>query len=99
VRPGRILTAAASADQLAYENSAFSRSYLVEYMVRRAMLQRGMTTVEGAYAWAVSELQRDYPDRVPVEFDDIGGDLDLEVPPPPPPPPSESAPPSGNAPP
>jgi hypothetical protein len=85
VRPGRILTAAAPADRVAYENSTFGRSYLVEYMVRRAMLQRGMTTVEGAFAWAVSELQREYPDRAPVEVDDLDGDLDLKVPPPPPP--------------
>jgi hypothetical protein len=83
VRPGRILTAAAPADQVAYENSTFGRSYLVEYMVRRAMLQQGITTVEGAFDWAVAALRREYPDRVPVEFDDVGGDLDLKVPPPP----------------
>jgi hypothetical protein len=85
VRPGRILTAAAGADDVAYENTTFGRSYLVEYMVRRAMLQQGITTVEGAFRWAVAALQQDYPNRQPVEFDDIGGDLDLKVPPPPPP--------------
>jgi hypothetical protein len=98
VRPGRILTAAAPADRVAYENSSFGRSYLVEYMVRRAMLQRGMTTVEGAFAWAVSELQRDYPDRAPVEVDDLDGDLDLKVPPPPPPPSAGSPPPGSSTP-
>ena len=84
IRPGRVLTAAAPADRVAYENPNYGRSYLVEYMVRRAMLQRGMTTVEGAFAWAAAELQRDHPDRVPVQFDGFGGELDLKVPPPPP---------------
>ena len=58
------------------------------------MLQQGITTVEGAFSWAVSALQQDYPNREPVEFDDIGGDLDLKVPPPPPPP-SSGGPPRG----
>ena len=36
---GRVVTAAAAEADLAYENSALGHSYLVEYMVRRAMLQ------------------------------------------------------------
>ena len=97
VRPGRILTAAAPSDRVAYENEAFGRSYLVEYMVRRAILERGLSTVEGAFAWATSELQRDYPDRLPVQQDAIGGELDLRIGPAPassPPPPSSAPPPS-----
>ena len=82
VRPGRVLTAAAPANALAFENDAFGRSYLVEYMVRRGMLRAGITTVEAAFAWAAAELQRDHPDRVPVQFDELQGDLDLTVPPP-----------------
>jgi hypothetical protein len=82
VRPGRVLTAAAPANALAFENDAFGRSYLVEYMVRRGMLGAGITTVEAAFAWAAAELQRDHPDRVPVQFDELQGDLDLTVPPP-----------------
>lgn len=82
VRPGRVLTAAAPANALAFENDAFGRSYLVEYMVRRAMLGAGITTVEAAFEWATAELQRDHPDRVPVQFDELQGDLDLTVPPP-----------------
>jgi hypothetical protein len=80
VKPGRVLTAAAPANSLAFENDAFGRSYLVEYMVRRAMLGAGITTVEAAFAWAVTELQRDHPDRVPVQYDELPGDLDLTVP-------------------
>lgn len=82
VRPGRVLTAAAPANALAFENEAFGRSYLVEYMVRRGMLGAGITTVEAAFARAAAELQRDHPDRMPVQFDELEGDLDLTVPPP-----------------
>ncbi len=69
VKPGRILTAAAPADRLAYENTGFGRSYLVEYMVRRGMLGRGISSVEAAYAFATQELRRDFPDRLPVQDD------------------------------
>jgi hypothetical protein len=79
VRPGRILTAAAGAGSLAYESSTFGRSYLVEYMVRRAMLTDGITSVEGAFARGVDELQREHPDRMPVQIDDVDGDLDLRT--------------------
>lgn len=102
VRPGRILTAAAPSDRVAYENEGFGRSYLVEYMVRRGILGRGLSTVEGAFAWASAELQRDFPERVPVQLDAVAGELDLRVgppPPPPPPPSSSSSPGSGAAPP
>ena len=105
VRPGRILTAAASSTSLAYDNSAFGRSYLVEYMVRRAMLTAGVTTVEAAFARAAEELRREHPDRVPLQFDQVEGDLDLHRPTPAPdpapgsadgssPPPSSTPPPS-----
>jgi hypothetical protein len=84
VRPGRILTAAAPSDRVAYENEGFGRSYLVEYMVRRAILGHGISTVEGAFSWASAELKRDYPDRLPVQFDAVGGEFELRVGPPPP---------------
>lgn len=77
VKAGRILTAAATADSLAYENDGFGRSYLVEYMIRRGMIGRGFTTVEGAFAWADSELKRDYPNRTALQHDQVNGDLDL----------------------
>lgn len=83
VRPGRILTAAAPADSLAYENERLGRSYLVEYMVRRAMLERGLTTIEAAFSFATAELKRDHPNRLPVQQDQVSGELDLRPPPPP----------------
>ncbi|HEX2850646.1 MAG TPA: caspase family protein [Acidimicrobiales bacterium] len=104
LRPGRVLTAAAPANQLAYENEGFGRSYLVEYMVRKAMIEGqapSSSSVEAAFAWAANQISRDYPNRVPVEYDQSGGNIDLRPPRPQsaaaPPPPSSStpSPPSG----
>ena len=98
VRPGRILTAAAPADSLAYENERFGRSYLVEYMVRRGMLGKGLTTIEAAFSFASAELKRDHPNRLPVQQDQFNGDLDLRPSPPPrPAPPAGQPAPGGGA--
>lgn len=98
LRPGRILTGAAPANSLAYENGGFQRSYMVQYMIREALIEgrAGTSTVEGAFAYAQAALARDYPNRQPVQFDHAGGELDLRQPGAPssaPPPPSQ--PPSG----
>ncbi len=79
--PGRILTGAAPAHSLAYENADFGRSYMVEYMVRRAMIERRADgSVEAAFGFAHRELERDYPNRLPVQYDWHDGDLDLQPP-------------------
>ena len=97
--PGRVLTAAAGADQLAYENSNFGRSYLVEYMVRQAMFEgRAPATVQSAFAYAQAAIARDYPNREPVEFDDGSGPLDLRPNPLPAAAPAAPAPPAPNPP-
>lgn len=76
--PGRILTGAADANNLAYENSQFGRSYMVEYMVRRAMVEgHAPASVEGSFAYASDALRREYPNRVPVQYDNADGDLSL----------------------
>lgn len=96
LRPGRILTGAAGANSLAYENSSYGRSYLVEYMVRRAMLQRQAPgSIEESFAWASDALARDHPNRVPVQYDQVDGTLRIGTPPPPAPPtaPAPAAPP------
>lgn len=100
LQPGRILTGAAPANSLAYENGGFQRSYMVQYMIREALIEgrAGSTTIEGAFAYAQAALARDYPNRQPVQFDHAPGELELRQPgtraaPPPPPPPSN--PPSG----
>ena len=98
LQPGRILTGAAPANSLAYENGGFQRSYMVQYMIREALIEgrAGSTTIEGAFAYAQAALARDYPNRQPVQFDHVHGELDLRQPgsqsPPPPPPPSQPPP-------
>lgn len=97
--PGRILTAAAEANRLAYENGSYGRSYLVEYMVRRAMIHgEAADSIEQSFMWTVDQLRRDHPNRVPVQYDQADGLLQLGPPPPrtggaaPPPPPPEQQP-------
>ena len=91
--PGRILTAAADADSLAYENATYGRSYLVEYMVRRAMLGGAADgSVEHAFTWAVDNLRRDHPDRIPFQIDHAEEELVLGVPSAPSPPPAGAPP-------
>lgn len=100
--PNRILTAAAPANRLAYENLDFGRSYMVEYMVRRGWLgQQSGITVEEGFEYARRELSASYPGRVPVQIDMVDGLLDLRplpgapgTAPPPPPNPPASPPPS-----
>ena len=69
--PGRMLTAAASADNLAYENESFGRSYLGQFLVRLALLQgrSGGPIVQQAVAWAQAYLARDAPDRQLTQID------------------------------
>ena len=68
--PGRVLTAAAGEGDLAYENSALGHSYLVEYMVHRAMLQgRASGSVQESFSWAQGQIAKDYPNRQPVMVD------------------------------
>ena len=90
--PGRILTAAAPANALAYETSTYHRSYLDEYLIRRGMLEGlGGPSVQSAFSYATNALRQEHPDRMPVEYDDASGPLVLGVagsvhrPPPPPP--------------
>ena len=76
--PNRVLTAAAPANRLAYENLDFGRSYMVEYMIRRGWLgQQAGITVEEAFEYARRELSESYPGRVPVQIDHFEGLLDL----------------------
>lgn len=79
VRPGRILTAASGAHELAYENLGFGRSYLVEYMIRRTLTPGRAGTIEAAFSVAEAELRRDYPNRVPVQIDAHDGELTFGI--------------------
>ena len=92
--PGRVLTGAAGANEPAYENSSFSRSYMVEFMVRQGMIEgRASQSVQAAYDYARGVLAQRYPNRQPVQFDQLGAPLELRPPgAPPPPPPRRRAP-------
>ena len=88
--PGRILTAAADANSLAYENESFGRSYLDEYLIHQALLQSKSDgpTAQQAFAYAQAGLQRDYPDRTLTEIDQSTEAISLDgvhraTPPPP----------------
>lgn len=76
--PGRILTAAASADALAYENRKLGASYLVHYLVREGWLEgRAGGSVQEAYAYAYHRIADRYPDRLPEQYDWLGEPLVL----------------------
>ncbi len=103
LRPGRVLTAAAGADDLAYESDSFGRSYLGEYLVRRGMLLHGAgPTAQQAFQYAQAWLQQEHPNRVLTEIDESTAPVSLDgvhrdqVPPAPsqPPPPPTTEPPA-----
>ena len=76
--PGRVLTGAAGPDQNAYESTEFNRSYLVQYMVRRALIERrSEPTVQAAFAYADAALGREHPEHRPVQFEMHAPPLDL----------------------
>jgi hypothetical protein len=100
LQPGRVLTAAAGADDLAYESQTFGRSYLGEYLVRRGLLLGGAAepTAQQAFDYAQAALQQEHPDRVLTEVDESTAPVSLDgqhrdhVPPPPQAPPPPDAP-------
>jgi hypothetical protein len=78
LQPGRVVTAAAGPDEIAYENLGFGRSYLVQYMVRQGFIEgRATESVQAAFSYAHDALARDYPNRVPRQYDQAGAALDL----------------------
>jgi hypothetical protein len=76
--PGRVLTAAAGENDVAYENSSLGHSYMVEYMIHRAMLEgKAAGSVQDAFAWAKAQIAHDYPNRQPVMIDRTRGPVVL----------------------
>lgn len=76
--PGRVLTAAAGANELAYENTALNGSYLVHYLVREGwLLGAAGPSVQEAFAYADSSLARDHPRHRPILRDGYGRPLIL----------------------
>jgi hypothetical protein len=76
--PGRILTAAAGANQLAWEDPRLNASYLVHHLVREGWLEgRAGPSVQEAFAYADATLVRERPNRRPVQIDERGQPLVL----------------------
>jgi hypothetical protein len=76
--PGRVLTGAADAFNLAWEDPALNGSYLVNYLVRRGWLEgKAGDSVQEAFAWADTALAKDHPNRRPVQVDEAGTPLVL----------------------
>ena len=76
--PGRVLTAASGANELAWEDPSLNASYLVHYLVREAWLQgKAGDSVQEAFAYADATLARKRPNRRPVQIDDSDGRLVL----------------------
>ncbi|MGQ0832924.1 MAG: caspase family protein [Microthrixaceae bacterium] len=78
LEPGRILTGAADAGSLAYENSAINGSYLVHYLVREGWLDgRAGRSVQEAYAYAAERMRAEGAKGRPYEADFAGTPLVL----------------------
>jgi hypothetical protein len=72
--PGRILTGASAANEEAYETSTYNRSYLVQYMIREAIMEgRTAPTVQAAFAYAAARQAEHHP----VQFEMDAPPLDL----------------------
>jgi hypothetical protein len=73
LKPRRTLTAAASATDLAYENLDTGYSYLVEYLFNRNLKASGaQIDVDEVFEAGVHELQREHPDRLPLNIGSPG---------------------------
>jgi len=77
---GRILTAAAGPGELAYENDGYGRSYLAEFVLRRALVEgaAGQPTVQAAVEWAMRQLAEQHPDRQIWQRDEAGHVVSLD---------------------
>lgn len=73
--PGRVLTAAAPASEKAYETTEYDRSFLVQFMVREALIEgRSAPTVQDAFAYAAARPRHEFR---PVQFEMDAPRIDL----------------------
>lgn len=76
--PGRVLTAAADANSVAYESPSVEGSYLVHHLVREGWLQgHAGPSVQEAFAYADRRIAQAYPNRRPVQIDQSGVPLTM----------------------
>lgn len=76
--PGRVLTAAAGPSSLAYESPDLQGSYLVHHLVREGWLEgQAGPSVQEAFAFAQARIRDQYPNRAPMEIDQLGQPMRL----------------------
>ncbi|HEX2031503.1 MAG TPA: hypothetical protein VHL78_08900, partial [Actinomycetota bacterium] len=92
--PGRVSSYASDENSLAYESTALGHSFMVEYLVRRALLGEGLTRVEAMHGYAWRHLRGEDRRFRPLLDDRLPGALRLAPPPQGPPegPPPDRAP-------
>jgi hypothetical protein len=74
--PGRVSTYASKEGALAYESPVYGHSYLAEFLIRRGMLEMGMTEAGDLFRFAERSLASDRGLR-PLQDDRLGEPLDL----------------------
>lgn len=76
--PGRTIGSwAASENELAYESPQLENSFLVEFLVERAVMYRGLKTVEALHRFARNNMRGQYRRYRPLLQDQIFGNVDL----------------------
>ena len=83
-RAGRVSSYASPEHRLAYESPQLGNSFMVEFLVGRALLGRGIHEVEDMHAFASNQMRGRYRRFRPVHDDRVRGSLDLGEPAPPP---------------
>lgn len=75
--PGRIGSWAASEDELAYESPSMGRSFFVEFLIRRAVLEQNRTAIEEMHSYANRKMEGTYANYRPIMDDRISGRTDF----------------------
>lgn len=78
--PGRVSSYASEEGSLAYESTALGHSFMAEYLVRRALLRRGLLRVEAMHGYATRHLRGDERRFRPILDDRLPGALRLAPP-------------------
>lgn len=78
--PGRVSTYASAEDRLAYESPELGRSFMVEYMVDRALLGAGIRGVEDMHRYASNQMEGRHRRYRPLQDDRVQGSLLLGEP-------------------
>ena len=78
--PGRVLTAGAGPGQLAYENDDYGRSYLAEFVLRRALRRGRRRGADRAGGGGVGHraARRHHPSRQVWNVDEAGHVISLD---------------------